>query len=173
MENDIFEIKNNSHIKYLPNYLILEITFMRKMKDYTINISFGKITGLAFLCYKITPDKPIKFISTSDEIFFKSNVDYENAKNHMKKLFEWNETENNYDDIRYSFTYDKFDLRYNEWYNCNKYKEYEKLGMASDYSTIVKSGWVINKEDENINKFNPDELISFNDFLVKLENNFF
>jgi hypothetical protein len=157
-ENDVFDIKNKSHIEYLPSNFVIDECYTTKIIDNTITISFAKITGLAFLYCKIKPDVSDKYVSFSNEMFFKSNDCYEKSKN--------------YDDMKYNFTDDKFEIRYNDWYYNNKYKEYQKLGIESDYSTTIESQWVHDKNDTIIEKFNVNELISYDDFINLVSNNF-
>ena len=173
--NNVFEVKNESHIEFLPSCFVIEESYTTTVKGYTITIAFAKYTGLAFLHCKVTLDgRPNDDLWVDNEAFFKSNDCYNKSKIYMNQLSSWSKTTNNYDDnIEHAFiTDDKFYMRYNDWYDHNKYKEYEKLGIESDYSTTLESQWVNSDEDTIIEKFDADELISFDDF-TKLVSSYF
>lgn len=162
-----FTVENCSHKKYLPNFNVEEGFYSNKNKSLTVG--FGIFTGLRYVL--IVNKKNEKHLIQYDVKFFKFNEDYMEAKKYIEQhnnfSSDFNENFRNY----YLFTDDKFEYRVDDWYYANKYEEYEKLGVLSDYTIDVPSRWFsaitgerVN-ETETIELFYEDEIILYKDFV--------
>jgi hypothetical protein len=157
--NDEFTIEYDTHTNFIPCFEECPEFY----KKDNIIIGFGKITGLGYI---IVDKKNIY-----QEYFFKTNEDFIKSFEFIKNFNCFDKYNNN---TRYFlFWEDKFDWRINEWIYNNKYKEFEKLGMLSDNPINVKSSWIMKLDTtETIKPFNPNELLSYEDFIEKINDNF-
>lgn len=167
--NDVFVVEVGLYDRILPCSFVIEHLYVKNTDGYSVHMVFGKHTGLSFMHYAIGKEN---YGGLEDASIYASNDDYYKSIEFMKTQDDWintPETEDNCKNVKYLFTDDKFLEREENWYLHNKYKEYEELGILSDYSVTIPSGWTVQTDDEYIPLFGENELISYDLFLKHME----